>query len=276
MKTILVPIDFSNEAKYAAKVAAAIAKKHNSEIILLHMLDIPSGAIDFITGNENHGGPQAILFMKGIHKRFEKFKKRPFFKDVKLHEDVIFHKAFEGVIEESKKHNVDLIVMGSQGATGLKEMLVGSNTEKVVRQSDIPVLVIKKEVKDFTLNNMIFASNFGKDSKKKFQNVLDFAKKFNAKLHLLFINTIKNFEPTRVTKEKLASFVSDFDMPEHTINIYNDITIEEGILNFGQEINADIIAINTHGRSGLSQLFTESISKDLANHALRPVITFKI
>ncbi|MCB0475323.1 MAG: universal stress protein, partial [Flavobacteriaceae bacterium] len=59
-------------------------------------------------------------------------------------------------------------------------------------------------------------------------------------------------------------------------NIFNDVTIEEGILNFGRRINADLIAINTHGRSGLYNLFTESISKDLANHALRPVITFKI
>ena len=50
----------------------------------------------------------------------------------------------------------------------------------------------------------------------------------------------------------------------------------EPIKNFGKEIDSDIIAINTHGRSGLSQLFSESISKELANHALRPIITFKI
>lgn len=276
MKTILVPIDFSDEANYAAKVAATIAKKNNSEIILLHMLDIPSGAVDFITGNQNHGNPQAILFMKGIRRRFKKFKNQAFFKGIKVHENVKFHKAFEGVIEESKKHHVDLIVMGSQGATGLREMLVGSNTEKVVRQSEIPVLVIKQEVENFKIDNLVFASDFSEKSKKTFQNVLDFAKIFNAKIHLLFINTIKNFEATKVSKEKLNSFIADFDLPEHTLNIYNDVTIEEGILNFGRELDADVIAINTHGRSGLSQLFTESISNDLANHALRPVVTFKI
>ena len=60
------------------------------------------------------------------------------------------------------------------------------------------------------------------------------------------------------------------------MNVYNDSTIEEGVLNFSREVDADVIAINTHGRSGLYSLFSESISKDLANHALRPVITFKI
>ena len=276
MKKILVPIDFSDEAEYAAKVAAKIAKKTNSEIFLLHMLDLPSNTIDPAEMGNLYDGPQTVFFMKGIHKRFEAFKKLPFFKGVKLNETVRFHKAFEGVIEESKNNHVDLIVMGSQGATGLKEMLVGSNTEKVVRHSDIPVLVIKKDIPNFDINNLIYASDFSEVSKKPFQKVVDFANVFDAKIHLLFINTIHNFEPTKVSYDKLKSFISDFTLKEHSINIYNDTTIEEGILNFGKEINADIIAINTHGRSGLSQLFSESISKELANHALRPVITFKV
>ena len=276
MKKILVPIDFSDEAKYACKVASQIAKKTDSEIILLHMLDIPTEAIDPIESNNLRGGGQAIFIMKAIHKKFEKIKSLPFFDGVKITEDVKFHKAFDGVIEESKKYNVDLIVMGSQGATGLKEMLVGSNTEKVVRHSNIPVLVIKHDVDNFDINDIIFASDFGEESKKSFLNVIDFANIFKAKLHLLFINTIHNFESTKKSKGKLKNFISDFDIKDHTLNIYNDSTIEEGILNFGKEIDADIIAINTHGRSGLSQLFSESISKELANHALRPIITFKI
>jgi nucleotide-binding universal stress UspA family protein len=276
MKKILVPIDFSKEAKYACEVAAQIAKKIKCEIILLHMLDIPGVSIDPIDSNNKRGGAQAIFFMKTIHKKFQKYKALPFFEGIKITESVKFHKAFNGVIEESKKNNVDLIVMGSQGATGLKEMLVGSNTEKVVRHSDIPVMVIKKKVSNFDIKNMIFASDFSKESKRSFKNVIKFADLFKAKLHLLFINTIHNFESTKVSNDKLEKFVSGFDKKKITLNIYNDTTIEEGILNFGKEIDSDIIAINTHGRSGLSQLFSESISKELANHALRPIVTFKI
>ena len=276
MKKILVPIDFSDEASYACKVASQIAKKTGSEIILLHMLDIPSEAIDPIESNNLRGGAQAIFFMKTIHKKFEKYKALPFFEGIKITEDVKFHKTFEGVIEESNKNNVDLIVMGSQGATGLKEMLVGSNTEKVVRHSNIPVLVIKQDVDNFKIDDIVFASDFSDKTKKSFSDVIDFAAIFNAKLHLLFINTIHNFESTRVSRNKLEAFISDFNIKNYTLNIYNDTTIEEGILNFSKENNADVIAINTHGRSGLSQLFSESISKELANHALRPVITFKM
>ena len=85
-----------------------------------------------------------------------------------------FHKAFEGVIEESEKLEVDLIVMGSQGATGLKEMLVGSNTEKVVRLSNIPVLVIKEDIDEFDIKDIVFASDFSDESKKTFPKVLEF------------------------------------------------------------------------------------------------------
>ncbi len=276
MKKILVPVDFSDQAEYACRVAATIAKKTNSEIILLHMLDIPGTSIDPASGGNLQGGAQSIYYLKGIHKEFEKFKAFSFFDGLTVIESVRFHKAFDGVIEESKKNDVDLIVMGSQGATGLREMLVGSNTEKVVRHSHIPVLVIKQNIENFEFNDMIFASDFGADSKANFQKILDFTATFNVKLHLLFINTIHNFESTKISRDRLENYVSSFDIKDHTLNIYNDTTIEEGILNFGKQINADLIGIYTHGRSGLSQLFNESISKELANHALRPVITFKV
>jgi len=276
MKRILVPIDFSEQAKNACKVAASIAKKTNSEIILLHMFDVPSETIDPTQGSNMSGGAQTIYFMKGVHKKFKEFKAFPFFDGLKVAESVRFHKAFEGVIDESKKNDVDLIVMGSQGATGLKEMLVGSNTEKVVRFSHIPVLVIKQDLDNFDVNDLVFASDFSNESNKTFQNVVDFAAIFNAKIHLLFVNTINNFEPSKNINNKLSKFIEGYNLKEYTLNVYSDITIEEGILTFAKDIDADLIAINTHGRSGLSQLFSESISKDLANHALRPVITFKI
>lgn len=276
MKKILVPIDFSDEAKKACKVAASLAKKTDSEIVLLHMLEIPGTTVDPMDSSNVSGGAQTIFFMKAIKKKIADFKRFDFFEGLKISETVLFKKAFEGVIEESKKQHVDLIVMGSQGATGLREMLVGSNTEKVVRHSHIPVLVIKQDIDNYDIKNLVFASDFKSESKKSFENVINFANIFDAHIHLLYINTINNFEPTDKSQMRLDNFVADFNLDNYSKHIYNDTTIEEGILNYGRKINADAIAINTHGRSGLSQLFSESISKDLANHALRPVITFKI
>jgi len=276
MKRILVPIDFSKEAEAAARVAANIAKKTNSEIYLLHMLELPVTTIDPAEMNTISSEPQIIYFMKLAHKKFETFKKLPFLKGLKVIETVQFQHAFSGIIDESKKNKIDLIVMGSQGASGLQEMFIGSNTEKVVRKSHIPVLVIKKNIKDFDIKNIVFASDFNKESKSTFQRVIDFAHLFDARIHLLYINTIHNFNTSENIEKRIIAFMNDFDFGNYTTHIYNDISIEKGILSFARNINADLIALNTHGRSGLSQLFNGSVGQELANHALRPVITFKI
>ncbi len=276
MKRILVPVDFSKEAECAAKVAADIAKKTGSEIYLVHMLELPVTTVDPAEMSSISSEPQIIYFMKLAREKFDKFKSLPFLQGLRVIETVQFQHAFSGIIEESKKQKIDLIVMGSQGASGLQEMFIGSNTEKVVRRSHIPVLVVKKSLKEFKVDNMIFASDFNKESKTTFHRVVDFAKIFDSRIHLLYVNTIHNFNTTKNITERINKFIKDFDFKNYTINIYNDISIEKGILSFGRDIDADLIALNTHGRSGLSQLFNGSIGQELANHALRPVITFKI
>ena len=240
------------------------------------MLELPVTTVDPAEMNSISSEPQIIYFMKLAHEKFEKFIGLPFFKGVKVIESVQFQHAFSGIIDESEKNNIDLIVMGSQGASGLQEMFIGSNTEKVVRRSKVPVLVVKKSTEKFKVENMVFASDFNKESKSTFQRVADFANLFDAKIHLLYINTIHNFNTTKNIEKRIAEFMKDFDFDNYTTNIYNDISIEKGILSYARDIDADLIALNTHGRSGLSQLFNGSIGQELANHALRPVITFKI
>jgi len=276
MKKILVPVDFSIQAEYAAKVASSIAKKTNAKIFLLHMLELPTGVIDPSNFGNASNTPSALLFLKRAYDRFEEFKELPFLEGVEVETKVQFHKAYDGIIDESKEQEADLIVMGSQGTSGLEEMLVGSNTEKVVRNSETPVFVIKQDVEDFKIENIVFASNFKMSNQPAFQKILDFATLFNAKLHLLKINTIHNFETTKDSSDAIRAFIDGHDLGDYTLNIYNDVSVEAGILNFTKLIEADVIILNTHGRRGLAHLFNGSIGEDLANHAKLPVITFKL
>ena len=151
MKSILVPVDFSKQAEYAAKTASIIAKQTNAKIFLLHMLELPSGVIDPSSFNSSSNSPTTLLYLKRAYENFEDFKKLPFFEGIEMEDSVLFHKAYEGIIDESIKQDCDLIIMGSRGTSGLEEMLVGSNTEKVVRNSEIPVLVVKQSVENFKI-----------------------------------------------------------------------------------------------------------------------------
>jgi nucleotide-binding universal stress UspA family protein len=240
------------------------------------MLELPTGVIDPSSHNSSNNTPTALLFLKRAHKKFQEFKKSSFLKDIPMEESVLFHKAYDGIIEESKKNKIDLIVMGSKGTSGLEEILVGSNTEKVVRNSDVPVLVIKNDIEDFNVKNIIFASNFKYKNRVSFQKILDFAGLFGAKLHLLKINTIHNFETTKESSDAIRNFINEFDLGDYTLNIYNDKSIEAGILNFSEVTDADVIVLNTHGRRGLAHLFSSSIGEGLSNHAKLPVVTFKL
>lgn len=274
MKRILIPTDFSEHAEYALRVAAQIAKKNNGEIILLHMLELPHQGGDAI--GAGHNIPEIMFFKNKAIGRLEELMDADFLDGIEVSEIVQFEKAFDGILNISKKNNVDLIVMGSHGANGFQEMLIGSNTEKVVRFSDIPVLVIKKETEDFNVNKFVFASDFSDEIKKPFQKVIEFANKLDAELHLVFVNTPTNFKSTMVAEGILKNFVSQFSIGKHETHVYNDVNIEKGVLNFANSIDADLIGMSTHGRKGISHFFNGSISEDIVNHAIRPVVTFKI
>lgn len=275
MKKILVPTDFSKQAENALKVAAQLAKKHKSEIYLLHMLELPLNLVDQ-ANKKGSSLPESLFFMKLAHKRFEEVMASSYLKGIKVYETVLFQNTFEGITEVGEKNNVDLIIMGSHGASGFKEMFIGSNTEKVVRTSKTPVLVIKNEHEKFAIKNFVFASDFSSEIKKPFLEALIFAGSVKAKLHLVFINTATNFLTTLEANEVMENFIKDTGITNYTLNIYNDTSVEKGVLNFAQSIDADLIGMATHGRKGLAHFFNGSVSEDLVNHAKRPVITFKI
>ncbi|HLA55471.1 MAG TPA: universal stress protein [Flavobacterium sp.] len=274
MKRILVPTDFSKHAEYALKVAAQIARKNNSEIVLLHMLELPHQSSDALGMGSDI--PEIMFFKNRAIRKLEDLMDVEYLKGINISEIIQFEKAFEGILAVSRKNDVDFIVMGSHGASGFQEMFIGSNTEKVVRSADVPVLVIKNETPEFNADNFVFASDFSDEIKAPFRKLMEFAKAFDSHLSLVMINTPNSFKSTGVSEKIMNNFVSGFNLSNYSTHIYNDANVEKGILNFANSIKADVIGMCTHGRTGFSHFFNGSISEDLVNHAVRPVITFKI
>lgn len=275
MKKILVPIDFSKPSEYASKLASTIAKKANSEVHLLHMVELPTGFVDMGSG-VNFSIPESMLYIRKVRDRMLDYKKMFFPKNDNIKHAIRFQTPYDGIQDYSKKNGTDLIVMGAKGHTNLEEILIGSNTEKVVRNSNIPVIVTKKNKDNFNPENIVFASSFKPNKNQAFERFLDFAKNFNSTIHLLKINTPQKFENTQETNQRIKKFIDKYGLKNYTINAYNDSSIEKGILNFSSKIDADIIALATHGRSGLSHIFNGSITKNLSKKAIRPMLTFKV
>ncbi len=276
IKNILVPTDFSEYAENALKVAAQIARKNDAKIFLLHMLELPKHLTDFISSGSMAPPTEALIFMEQTHKTFEKLLENDFLKGIEVSEAVSFEDIMNGVIDSSYKNNADMIIMGSHGASGFHELFIGSNAEKIVRTSKIPVLVIKEDCQIFEVNNFAYATNFDDEDKPSLLAAYEFSKLISAKLHLVWINTANSFKTTRETESKMNAMVSELSIDNYSLNIYNDISVEKGVLNFANSINAGLIGISTHGRKGISHFINGSLGEDVVNHSKRPVITYKI
>ena len=275
MTKLLVPTDFSSQAMYALEIAAQLAKRYRAKIYLLHLLEMPETLVDGLSAQTSEL-PEALYFMRLAHKKFDDILKLPLLKDVEVVEAAEFDGAFEGIMEYVVKYEIDGIVMGSHGAKGLQELFIGSNTEKVVRNARVPVLVVKSQNLNFKINNFVFATDLQEDNIEPVKKALEFAQKENAKLQLVYINTPNRFKTTLEIKKNYHKFMEYLGTPIGHFSVFNDHTIERGILNFTEHVNADLLGIGTHGRKGLAHFFNGSVSQDLVNHAQRPVITFNI
>ena len=277
MKTILVPVDFSEHSEYALEVAASIARKQNAEIVVVHMLGMPES---FLTKDERQEVFNAIYFMKLTKQRFDKLLDKEYLKGIEVSQAVKTHKVFAEINDVASEYEADLIIMGSHGVAGMKEVFIGSNTEKVVRTSDIPVLVIKERISDFKIEKAVFVTDFELDTLNSFIRAREFFKAFEVEPKILFINIPEKFISTKEMKLKAYNFLVDVGMDNSKFNknivFYDDYTAERGIFNYCNEEEINAIAIPTHGRKGVGHFFYGSIGEDVANHANIPVVTFKI
>nr|MCH9660420.1 universal stress protein [Bacteroidota bacterium] len=219
MKRILVPTDFSIQAENALKVAVQIAKKNNSEIYLEHSLSLPSHINDV---GQSGAFPESIYFIRLAEQEFSKLLQRNYLEDIEVREAIGHGEIYDDIQQTVKEKDIDLIVMGSHGSSGFKEMFIGSNTEKVVRTSNIPVLVIKNEHASFEVNDFVFATDFSEECRRPFDNAQKFARDIGAKMHLLYVNTPSGFKTNSESTKMMEHFVKGMGVENYSLNVYNE------------------------------------------------------
>jgi nucleotide-binding universal stress UspA family protein len=264
IKNILVPYDFSDCATDALRVAAKIARLTGACIDIVHLYETKT---DFHVENQR--------LREEIEAKLERVPTLPFLQGIELKKFMLRQLSLPEMFKNERLAQMDLVVMGSHGARGIKGV-VGSNTQKIVRIAPMPVLVIKNPVEDFQVNDLVYASNFTTSDIQKFEAFLPFIALFDPKVHLVKVNTPKNFERSEDTKEAIAAFLERHELRKFTTTIYNDLSIEEGILNFARGIDADMIAMATHGRTGFFQVVNGSLTEDIVIHTTFPVLSMKL
>lgn len=279
MKKILVPTDFSKPAQIAIDVAADIAKKANSQLILLHVVEEASGTSFNITGevDVSSGWEDKMFTMKLIERSKKQMAKAvEGLKDagIRVKQELRVGTAFHGMRDIITEQKVDLVVMGTAGHAKLEEMIIGTNTEKVVRHSKCPVLTVHKKPVTTDFKNIVYATSMSKDEEVFSRIVRNTQQLYDSTVHLVRINTPGNFQRDAVVKKYMQDFAKKLQLKNFTINIFNDLTEEEGIIYFADSIDADLVAMATHGRTGFAHVLAGSIAEDVVSHSKRPVLTF--
>lgn len=275
MKKILVPCDFSDSAVQAFKFAVEIANQSKGEVLLLHVVELPVVHENVMMPTFSFEDTFLNEMKATAEKDFNKMKSKWAKNGPTVSTYVEYGAATPTIRQFTEKMKIDVIVMGTKGASGLKEFFVGSNTEKIVRWSPVPVISIKKSVKASSIKNIVFPTTLHDDEEELAMRVKSLQSFFKAKLHVLNVNTPANFRTDVITRQKMKDFAKRFLLKDYTLNVYNDLSEELGVANFIKEVNGDMVVMATHGRKGLNHLMSGSIAEDVVNHIECPIWTWR-
>jgi nucleotide-binding universal stress UspA family protein len=275
MKNILVPVDFSQHSRHAFQFAAELAEQNGSSIHLLHVIELPvlndTTLMPTLSFEQEYLNDAAEFAKKGFAKLIKTLKGAPI-----ITSSIEYGTPTSTILDQLKRKKSDLLIMGTKGASGLKEYFVGSNTEKLVRLSPVPVISIPGPVKLKSIRNLIFPTSLQGHQDFVMPGIKQLQDLLKAKLHVVYINTPAIFRRDRESNELLQKFSEKYALKNFTLNIYNDISEDEGVIGFTSGMNNCMVAMATHGRSGIGHLMTGSIAEDIVNHIKTPVWTFRI
>jgi nucleotide-binding universal stress UspA family protein len=277
MKKILIPTDFSANSKHALWIAAKIACKTKASIEILHTnttlayappLPEYAGAIPYNLNEYYEFATKELYNLK--NELLESFSAELTAVETRIEEGFLFS-SINRVVEEDQ---ADLIVMGTKGASGAVEFLIGSNTEKVIRTAKCPVLAIPESTPaTFEPKKIVLPTTLFHDQLAVFQQLSACQLHFPFQVLILYMNNPAGLENNEEINNQIQLLVKNSGLTNVESNVTATTFNEEAtILKMAEEYNADMVVMGTHQRRGLSHLLFGSLTEDAANHAKIPVL----
>ncbi|WP_210518963.1 universal stress protein [Hymenobacter terricola] len=282
MKSILVPTDFSPEAHYAYEVALQLARHTGGRVVLLHVLEgLEDSAGGFSSSGSTVAGPGIdqifpIKLMEATKRRLHNLmgEATRLAADVPVQESIKVGPIGEGILKAIQRHDTDLVVMGARGHGAMEHFFVSSNTERTIRLAPCPVLAVKHQQAEFEVRTVVFPSDFTDEATRAIDNLRQVLATFpDATLHLLHVASGTH---SAATTQHMQEFAQHAQFPHMQMGVVQAGSTVAGIEQYAQQVNADLVVIPTHVRSGLSSFFRTSIAEAVATHAFPPVLTYHL
>lgn len=270
---ILVPTDFSRYSKYALNIAAQIAQNKNASLHLYHSADVPDNWEHLPLEDKIKDQLNTFIVIDAKAKLSSQLST---IESIKIPKDSHYKggEFIDNIQEAVSEIGIDLIVMGSKGASDRKGVFMGSNSQKVIRQVRKNTIVIKSPIKVFDPKKVVFVTSLSKKDQKGFKSFLNFLESYEpTEVHILVIDLSNWFlQPDIVIREALKDFekiAKDYNCTSH---FYKDYSIQSGIRHFVKEFKIDFVGISYSSRNPIKRLFMGSNVEVLVNRSNLPVL----
>ncbi len=271
MKTILVPTDFSPLSKVAVMYAARLAVQLNAKIFLVSVVNVNSTSQTLMKWQKLE--EEMLEIAQQDADRLMDEIRTQVSEELNIRYQSVKGFPIELVLERFiSEHRIDMIVIGTKGATGLKKSLLGSNATAVIDHSSVPVLAVPGDAKFNNVKRIIYATDL-ESVHEEIQTIAVYAKRLGAEISILHV--LPGDATTTIDTKKITEqLIAETKYKAISFHVMHNDDIAEAVEAFFEARQGDILAMFTHKLHFFEKLFGRSVTQQMAFHAEVPLLTF--
>lgn len=293
--TVIAATDFSKNSHAGLNFAASLANLYEEDLHIVHVVDFASDdnawRVLYETTDEIEANARAEA-LKKLETLVEEAVDTSVSSGLEISFSVEFGEPSEGILKAADRVDAGLIVVGTVGESKLKHILFGRTSNKLVRQTTVPVLAVPPGESPHSLASILVAIDFSECSEHALETAASWAKKTGASLnvvHAIDINQqisglghVLGDIGTRLEgivddrTDALETMIKNKGLTEYVKNLHvTGSRPDDAIHEQGEAVDADLIVLGTHGRKGLSRWFLGSTAEGVLRSAKRPVLVVR-
>jgi nucleotide-binding universal stress UspA family protein len=265
MKTIIVPMDFSDESLTGLNLVMMLTNKTGANIQMVHVIRKNTG--DYFEQKENQ------LAKSKFEEILKKYKGKS---NSTLSYTITEGKVFKEIADLADKYEDALTVLSTHGAAGFEELFIGGNAFKITSHSRNPVITDRRSKISSNIDKIVLPFDFTFQTREKVPYTVDLAKLFNAEIHLLTIQllNLKSIEKKlRQYSDQVASYIESHNI-KYKITHLHGSNLADLTLDYARSVDADLISIMTEQEKSTSNLLLGNYAHQFINKEFIPVLSF--
>lgn len=270
IKHILMPTDFSGYSNNAFHFALNLAQKNGASLTLLHVVEPP---YNFATAVEG----MLQIMEKNAFSRLNKMideTAEPDFDEVEVETKVVHGRTAREIISQIKECNADVIVMGSQGQTGLKRVVFGSVSAVVMEDSPVPVFVIPAEGQSAgqQISDILFITNLRERDPENLVYIQALASPFKADIKMIYFTAKHDFD-SNIRFKGFSQEIKDLNIdPSPEMIVKESKSALYGLSEYLEVKPVSLVVFNRYKRSIVQNLFGRDDTDELMSYSKIPIL----